>query len=144
MKLDAESLERIVTWIDLNAPYYPSHQSYYWQNTAGRSPHDEVKIQELKSMLAEAGPDEVHLVLSSVAGAANLTRAARRFAQVNATSLILTKLDEATGLGNLLPLFRAASLPLSYVTNGQNVPDDIEPAKPGKLAREMLGTEKNY
>ena len=40
-------------------------------DTAGRSPRDEVKIQELKSMLAEAMPDEVHLVLSSVASAAS-------------------------------------------------------------------------
>ena len=37
-------------------------------DTAGRSPKDEVKIQELKSMLAEAAADEVHLVLSSTSG----------------------------------------------------------------------------
>lgn len=37
-KLDRESFDRIVTWIDLNAPYYPSHPSYYAANTAGRSP----------------------------------------------------------------------------------------------------------
>jgi len=38
VKLDRESMDRIVTWIDLNAPYYPSHRSYYAKNTAGRSP----------------------------------------------------------------------------------------------------------
>ena len=38
-------------------------------DTAGRSPRDEVKIQELKSMLGEAEPDEVHLVMSAVGGA---------------------------------------------------------------------------
>lgn len=110
-------------------------------DTAGRSPKDEVKIQELKAFLTEAQADEVHLVLSSVAGATSLQRTAERFAGVGTTALILTKLDEATGLGNLLPLLRTARLPLSYLTNGQNVPDDIEAAQSGVLARAMLGLE---
>src|SRR5262249_3288597 len=46
-----------------------SHLDLILMDTAGRSPRDEVKIQELKSMLSEAEPDEVHLVLSSTAGA---------------------------------------------------------------------------
>lgn len=108
-------------------------------DTAGRSPRDEVKIQELKSMLGEAAADEVHLVLSATCGASNLVRTAERFAKVGSTSLILTKLDETTSLGNLLPLVRQADLPLSYVTNGQNVPDDIEAADPGRLAQAVFG-----
>jgi flagellar biosynthesis protein FlhF len=110
-------------------------------DTAGRSPRDEVKIQELKSMLSEAGADEVHLVLSSTAGAASLMRTAEQFASVGTTTLVLTKLDEVAGLGNLLPLLRSCKLPLSYVTDGQNVPDDIEPAESRKLARMVLGME---
>jgi len=51
-------------------------------DTAGRSPRDEVKIQELKSMLAEARPDEVHLVISSVAGSSSLVKTAAQFAAV--------------------------------------------------------------
>ncbi|MFT5523706.1 MAG: flagellar biosynthesis protein FlhF [Pirellulaceae bacterium] len=108
-------------------------------DTAGRSPRDEVKIQELQTMLGEAQADEVHLVLSSVSSLASMKKAAERFAQVGATSLILTKLDEATGLGNILPLMRSCRLPMSYVTNGQNVPDDIEAADRRKLARTVLG-----
>jgi len=110
-------------------------------DTAGRSPRDEVRIQELKSLLAEARADDVHLVLSSVSSVATLKKTAARFAQVGVTSLLMTKLDEATGLGNLLPLLRSCQLPLSYLTNGQNVPDDIEAADPRKLARMVLGME---
>jgi flagellar biosynthesis protein FlhF len=110
-------------------------------DTAGRSPRDEVKIQELKSMLSEAAADEVHLVLSGTAGAASLVRTAEQFAAVGTTTLVLTKLDEVSGLGNLLPLLRSCKLPLSYVTNGQNVPDDIEPADSRRLARMVLGME---
>ena len=108
-------------------------------DTAGRSPKDEVKLQELTTLLEQARPDEVHLVLSSVANVAVLTRTAQRFAGVGTTALILTKLDEATGLGNLLPLLRESGLPLSYVTNGQNVPDDIAPANARRLAATILG-----
>jgi flagellar biosynthesis protein FlhF len=110
-------------------------------DTAGRSPRDEVKIQELRAMLAEASPDEVHLVLSSVASAASLSKTAEQFAEVGATALVLTKLDEAASLGNLLPLLRSSRLPLSYLTHGQNVPDDIAPADAGRLARVVLGLE---
>jgi flagellar biosynthesis protein FlhF len=110
-------------------------------DTAGRSPRDEVKIQELKSILSEAAPDEVHLVLSSVASASSLARTAEQFAAAGTTSLLLTKLDEAASLGNLLALLRSSRLGLSYLTHGQNVPDDIVAADGRSLARVILGLE---
>jgi len=110
-------------------------------DTAGRSPRDDIKIQELKAFLNEAGADEVHLVLSSVAGSRTLQQTAQRFAVVGTTALLLTKLDEATGLGNLLPLLRESRLPVSYLTDGQNVPDDIETADAARLARLILDME---
>lgn len=118
-----------------------AHLDLILMDTAGRSPRDEVKIQELKSMLAEAMPDEVHLVLSSVASAGTLSKMAEQFATVGTTALLLTKLDEASSLGNLLPLLRSSRLPLSYLTHGQNVPDDIAPAESARLARIVLGIE---
>ena len=54
---------------------------------------------------------------------------------------MLTKLDEASGLGNILPLLRTSKLPLSYLTNGQNVPADIEVAESMRVARLILGME---
>lgn len=108
-------------------------------DTAGRSPQDEVKLRELKLFLSEAEADEIHLVLSSTASTATLVRTAERFAALGTTALVLTKLDEAGALGSLLPLWRSCKLPLSYLTNGQNVPDDIAPADRRRLAREVLG-----
>lgn len=116
-----------------------SHLDLILLDTAGRSPRDDVQIQELKSMLAEAQPDETHLVLSSVTSSNALKKTAERFSEVGIDAMLLTKLDEATGLGNLLPLLRSCGLPLSYVTNGQNVPDDIDQADCRKIAREILG-----
>lgn len=111
-------------------------------DTAGRSPRDELQIQELKRLLAEARVDEVHLVLSLTSSLKSLLASAEKFASANATSLILTKLDEAAGLGNLLALAREVSLPISYLTTGQDVPNDIEPARPDRIARLILGSDE--
>lgn len=107
-------------------------------DTAGRSPRDEVRIQELKAILTEANADEVHLVLSSVASGSQLQQTTEKFARVGVTSLLVTKLDEAAAIGNVFSLLRGTRLPVSYVTNGQNVPDDIEVADRRKLARRIL------
>lgn len=110
-------------------------------DTAGRSPRDEVKIRELADFLDAARPDEVHLVLSAVAGERSLRAAVERFAVARADRLILTKLDEADELGGILGVLGQANRPVSYLTTGQAVPDDIEPAHPGRLARLILGHE---
>jgi flagellar biosynthesis protein FlhF len=112
-------------------------------DTAGRSPKDEIRLRELKAFIGEASADEVHLVLSSVASSRTLQQTVERFAVVGATALILTKLDEANGLGNLLPVLRSSRLPVSYLTNGQNVPDDIEIANSPRLAKLILGLEND-
>jgi flagellar biosynthesis protein FlhF len=112
-------------------------------DTAGRSPRDEVRIQELQAILDAARADEVHLVLSSTAGASQLRQTAEKFARVGVTSLLLTKLDEAAAIGNVFTLIRSAKLPVSYVTHGQNVPDDIEAADRGRLARRVLAGSGN-
>jgi flagellar biosynthesis protein FlhF len=113
-------------------------------DTAGRSPRDELQIQELKSLLAEANVDEVHLVLSLTSSVRSLLATVEQFGVANATSLILTKLDEAAGLGSLLSLVQRVDLPISYVTTGQDVPDDIEPARASRLARLVLGQDSLF
>ena len=111
-------------------------------DTAGRSPRDEVKIRELGEFLDSARPDETHLVLSANSGEKSLRGALDRFASVRPDRLILTKLDEAESLGGLLSILSLAERPVSYLTTGQAVPDDIEPADRGRLARLILGQEE--
>lgn len=110
-------------------------------DTAGRSPHDELKIQELRDCLAAAQLDEVHLVLSLTANWTALQQAAQRFRPVGVTSLIISKLDEVSALGGLWSAARELQVPVSYLTTGQNVPDDIEPAQATRIARLLLGQE---
>jgi flagellar biosynthesis protein FlhF len=111
-------------------------------DTAGRSPRDEIKIQELRSLLSEAEADDVLLVLSATAGTRSLVGTAEKFAEVGTTGLLLTKLDEATSLGHLVALTQQCRLPISYLTDGQNVPDDIQVADRRQLAYLMLGLER--
>tara|TARA_R100000789_G_scaffold100254_4_gene109474 strand:+ start:13901 stop:15187 length:1287 start_codon:yes stop_codon:yes gene_type:complete len=110
-------------------------------DTAGRSPRDEVKLQELKAVLGDIVVDDVHLVLSATTGYRHLRTTAEQFKSVGLTSVILTKLDEAPSLGAILNITSKLGLPLSYLTTGQNVPKDIEPAQPTRATRLILGQE---
>lgn len=110
-------------------------------DTAGRSPKDEVQIQELKSFLEEARVDEVHLVVSLGASPQALEATAANFRAVGPTAVVFTKLDEVSGTGALLNAARRLRTPISYLTTGQDVPDDIEPAQKTRMARLVLGQE---
>jgi hypothetical protein len=50
VNLDAESLDRIITWIDLNAPYYPTYASAYPDNPGGRSPLTDAQVKRLEQL----------------------------------------------------------------------------------------------
>lgn len=118
-----------------------SEQELVLIDTAGRGPHDELQLQELRSMLAEAKADEVHLVLSAVSSTAHLRKLIDRFVPIGITALLLTKLDEASAVGGLWPAIRSACLPLSYLTCGQTVPDDIVLADNKRLATALVGAQ---
>jgi flagellar biosynthesis protein FlhF len=109
-------------------------------DTAGRSPKDALKLSELKTFLTAAAPDEVHLVLSTTASQACVELAISRFSEVRADKIIFTKLDEAAHVGVVLNVVQKVKKSLSYVTTGQEVPNDIEVGRGRKLARLILGT----
>jgi flagellar biosynthesis protein FlhF len=109
-------------------------------DTAGRSPSDTLKLNELKNFLAFARPDEVHLVISTTSSEACIESAINRFSDVRVDKIIFTKLDEAVHVGVVLNVIRKVGKSLSYVTMGQDVPDDIEVGRGRKLAQLILGT----
>jgi len=108
-------------------------------DTAGRSPNDALKLNELRGILAAVEPDEVHLVLAATASQQCLELAASRFGDVRTDKIIFTKLDEAANLGVLLNVVRKMNKSLSYLTTGQDVPDDIEVGQARRLAQLILG-----
>ena len=108
-------------------------------DTAGRSPNDTMKLNELRGLLSTVEPDEVHLVLSSTASEDCINLAVSRFNDVRVDKIIFTKLDEAAHVGVVLNVVRKVNKSLSYITTGQDVPDDIEVGKGRRLAQLILG-----
>ncbi len=107
-------------------------------DTAGRSPRNEMQMAELKNYLRAVGPGETHLVLGLNMHAHDAMFTARAFAEVGFDHFLFTKLDETRGPGLILPLRRAFDRPLSYITTGQRVPEDIEVANAQRISRMLL------
>ncbi|MEN0109162.1 MAG: flagellar GTP-binding protein [Planctomycetota bacterium] len=108
-------------------------------DTAGRSPHDAARVDELRTVLAAAGPDETHLVLSVASAAGALRDAVGRFASIRPTAAVLTKLDEAPVCGHAAEAVVDSGLPISYVTDGQSVPEDMRIASAREVAAAFVG-----
>ncbi|TWT72899.1 flagellar biosynthesis protein FlhF [Allorhodopirellula solitaria] len=111
-------------------------------DTAGRSPRSDARIDQLAEFLRAAKPDETHLVLSATSSSENILSTLSGFTPVRATSVILTKLDETPHTAGVLSALTASerylSTPLSYVTHGQQVPDDIAVADAPHLVDSLL------
>ncbi len=107
-------------------------------DTAGRSQHDATRLEELSAFIAAARPHETHLVLSSTVSEPVLRKTAERFAAMSPDHVVFTKLDEAVQLGAVVNVMKGLSAPISYVTTGQEVPDQIELAHAERLARAVL------
>jgi flagellar biosynthesis protein FlhF len=106
-------------------------------DTAGRSQHNIPQIQELKPFL-EALRCETHLVLSSSTKESDLMEIVHRFSSARIDRLLFSKLDETSTYGTLLNIADRVGIPLSYLTTGQRVPEDISIAEPRSLSKLIL------
>jgi flagellar biosynthesis protein FlhF len=107
-------------------------------DTAGRNPNSPEQLAELKEILAVDGRVENHLVLSATTKDADLARTVERFSLLPIRSYIFTKLDETEEYSSLFNQLLRFRRPLSYLANGQKVPEDIELATKGKVASLVL------
>lgn len=107
-------------------------------DTPGRSQHDGTRLEELRACVAAARAHETHLVLSAAASPGVLERAGRAFGSLGADRLVVTKVDEAVQFGPVARLVRWSGLRVSYLTTGQEVPDQIELASPARMAAMLL------
>jgi flagellar biosynthesis protein FlhF len=107
-------------------------------DTAGRSPKDHGRLDELKALLDSGLDIEMHLCLSATTRDKELADAITNFSVLPISSLLFTKLDEAENLGSIVNTHHRCKLPLSYFTNGQMVPEDIVVATPRKLANLVM------
>ena len=112
-------------------------------DTVGRSPRNDLRLAELQSFLDTLDQVDSFLVLSCTTRAKDLEEAAAKYGRLKPSWLIFTKLDESTYRGAIVNVVASTGLPVAYITNGQNVPDDIERASPERLARLILGVGGN-
>jgi flagellar biosynthesis protein FlhF len=111
-------------------------------DTAGRSPQNSRQIKDLKAFLEAARPAETHLCVSATTKNADLLPIVGKFGLVPVNRFLVTKLDETRSLGLLLNLAAGFQVPISYLTTGQNVPNDIEVAVPERMAELVLGESR--
>jgi len=97
-------------------------------DTTGSSQQDKELINELKGILDIVGEHHRFLVQSCNVGKATFRQIIKEYSALNPSGIILTKLDEAAAMGNIIEVLNTEKLPLTYFTNGTRVPDDIEPA----------------
>lgn len=96
-----------------------------FMDTAGRNFRNEMYVSELNSLLHTSGKSETFLVLSLTTKYKDMKAIADNFSRFKLDKVLFTKMDETESFGAVVNLARDFKLQLSYVTNGQSVPDDI-------------------
>ncbi len=111
-------------------------------DTAGRSPRDEGRLEELAAFFGADSGVSAHLVLAAPTREGDLREIVRRFGRLEIESLVFTKLDECETCGALLNIPVHSNLPISYLTNGQRVPEDLLVADPTTVAGFVMGSRE--
>ena len=106
-------------------------------DTAGRSQKNRKQIRELSQFFNGRRLHETHLVLSTNTKLDDMLEAAEAFREISFNRLIFSKLDETSNIENMLAFLERVQVPLSYLTTGQNVPEDIEVASPDVIKKYM-------
>lgn len=109
-------------------------------DTAGRNYRNEMLVAELQSLLAKELKSETFLVLSLTSKSRDMKKIAEHFGRYQLDKVIFTKLDETGSYGPLFNVLNDYPLKLSYITNGQNVPDDLLMATREQIAGMLMGT----
>jgi flagellar biosynthesis protein FlhF len=109
-------------------------------DTAGRSPSDAEYMKNIGETFSGNKDVEINLLLSPSLSRNHLLETENLYRPTEYDNLILTKVDECSRYGAIYDLVQQAGKPVGYLTNGQNVPQDIESATPEKLAKLILNS----
>ncbi|MCR5797199.1 MAG: 50S ribosome-binding GTPase [Eubacterium sp.] len=110
-------------------------------DTAGCSHKNKEQLGELQKLIdmIPLNQREVYLVLNAATKYNDLKEIADVYSKITDYSMIFTKLDETSSSGVMLNMREYTGKPLSYVTWGQNVPEDIGIVDAQKIAKKLLG-----
>ncbi len=110
-----------------------------FMDTAGRNYNNEMYISELNKVLYKSKDSETFLVLSLTHKFEDMLAILEKFKKVKIDKILFTKFDETFTYGSILNIISMFPYKVSYITNGQNVPVDIEIFNEEKMARAILG-----
>lgn len=109
-------------------------------DTIGKSPKDVVRIAEMQQLLSACGGTaETHLALSATTKSSDIKEISQQFETFKYKSIVLTKLDETMRVGNVISALHDRGKSISYITDGQMVPHDIQPASEMRLLLNLEG-----
>ncbi|WP_457644279.1 flagellar biosynthesis protein FlhF [Persephonella sp.] len=153
-KVGATQQARIYANI-LNIPFYSASESkklkstvselenydFILVDTVGRSHYDYWRLGEIKEILGDLS-ENMHIVLTVSCNFKNedAFEVVNRYSSFfDIDSLLFTKIDETSKPGLLLNLPVETKIPVSYISTGQRVPEDIKILKPENIASYILG-----
>jgi flagellar biosynthesis protein FlhF len=110
-------------------------------DTTGRSSKNTMQISELRAFVERVNTDNIHLVLSCTTKNSDVTSIIEGYKILGYKNIIITKLDETSTYGSILNILDAAKKPLSFITTGQNVPDDIRSISASEVSSLILGED---
>lgn len=108
-------------------------------DTAGRNQRDQEHLQEVRGLFTGIANVETHLCVAMTSSRDTLRDVVQSFGAMAFNRILITKMDEAPRGGALYDLIQVARVPLSYLTCGQEVPDDIQAASVDRVLKHLLG-----
>lgn len=109
-------------------------------DTPGRARPDDGYLNELEGVLPD-GDVETNLLINATGSEDHLENIVSAYARFRISNLIVTKIDESRRFGMLYDIISKTNKPVTYLTCGQNVPQDIEEVTPARMASLMLRCE---
>jgi len=112
-------------------------------DTAGRSHKNAMQMSELKAFFDAGQPTRAYLVLSLTTKFSDMMEIIAQYEPLRLDTLIFTKLDETTSFGNLFNIAILLQKQIAFLTDGQSVPEDINPADPQQLTNLIMGKKSH-
>nr|WP_309099362.1 flagellar biosynthesis protein FlhF [Fredinandcohnia onubensis] len=111
-------------------------------DTAGRNFRNEKYIDDLNDLIHFSNDMETFLVLSLTSKMSDMKVIYEQFSKIPISKFIFTKVDETANYGAMVNLIADSGIGVAYLTNGQNVPDDIVVATPALITNTILGVDE--
>ncbi|NFG02004.1 flagellar biosynthesis protein FlhF [Clostridium sporogenes] len=111
-------------------------------DTTGRSSKNMMQISELRAFIEKIKEKSVHLVMSASTKNKDIETIIKGYTILEYENIIITKLDETSTYGSILTILDKGKKPISFITTGQDVPDDIKEGNKEEIAKIVLGENK--